>query len=81
MSQATSTVEREAAMNRNESKRVSLFALAGVATTALALAACQPKEGPMERAGKEIDNAVQKTGDELKKAGNKIDNAVQDAKK
>jgi hypothetical protein len=68
-------------MNRTERKRLSLFAFAGVAMTAFALAACQPKEGPMERAGKEIDQAVQKTGDELKKAGNKIDQAVQDAKK
>lgn len=62
-------------------KRISLFAAAGVAMTALALVACQPKEGPMERAGKEIDQSVQKTGDELKKAGNKIERAVEDAKK
>lgn len=61
--------------------RISLFGLAGVALTALALAACQPREGPMERAGKDIDQAMQKTGDELKKAGNKVEQAVEDAKK
>jgi hypothetical protein len=72
---------KRALIMNSDRKRISLFAAAGVAMTALALAACQPKEGPMERAGKEIDNAVQKTGDELKRAGNKVEQAVEDVKK
>jgi hypothetical protein len=34
------------------------------------------KEGPMERTGKEIDKAAEKTGDKIKQAGDKIKDAV-----
>lgn len=44
------------------------------------LAACQ-KEGPAERAGKEIDKSVEKTGQQIEKAGDKIEDAAKDAKK
>lgn len=41
------------------------------------LSGCQKKEGPLERAGKQIDNAPEKTGQEidkaLEKAGKKIE--------
>jgi len=47
----------------------------------LAMAACQPKEGPAERAGKSIDNASEKAGDQIDKAGEKVKDAVNDAKK
>jgi len=57
-------------MNRSK----PLVALAAIAF-AFGLAACQ-KEGPMEKAGKSIDNAAAKTGQQIEKAGDKIQDAV-----
>ena len=34
------------------------------------------KEGPMERTGKEIDKAAEKTGDKIEQVGDKIKDAV-----
>jgi hypothetical protein len=53
---------------------------------------CQKKEGPAERAGKEIDKAVEKTdqqinkavgkaGEKIEKAGEKMQDAAKDVKK
>ena len=39
------------------------------------------KEGPAEKAGKEIDKTVEKAGDQIEKAGDKVRDTVQDAKK
>ena len=43
------------------------------------LSGCQKKEGPAERAGKQIDQSVEKTGDQIDKsidkAGDKIERA------
>jgi hypothetical protein len=47
----------------------------------LALAACEKKEGPAERAGKEIDKTVERAGEQLEKAGQQIQDAAKDAKK
>ena len=52
-----------------------------IAATALVLAACQPAEGPLERAGKSVDKAAKEIGDQVEKAGDKIKDAVNDAKK
>jgi len=52
-----------------------------IAATAIVLAACQPAEGPVERAGKAVDQAAQKAGDQIEKAGDKVKDAVEDAKK
>ncbi len=52
-----------------------------VAAAALVLAACQPAEGPVERAGKAVDNAAEKAGEQIEKAGDKIKETVDDAKK
>lgn len=38
----------------------------------MALSACQKQEGPAERAGKEIDKAVDNTGRSIEKAGEKM---------
>jgi len=40
---------------------------------------CEKKEGPVERAGKQIDKAVEKAGQQIEKAGDKIEDAVKDA--
>jgi hypothetical protein len=45
------------------------------------LSACEKKEGPAERAGKEIDKAVESAGKKLEKAGQQIQDAAKDAKK
>ena len=50
-------------------------------TCALATAACQPAEGPAERAGKSIDNTAKKVGDQVDKTADKTRDAVNDAKK
>ena len=55
--------------------------LAGLAAVGFGLAACQPAEGPAERAGKAIDNATDKAADSIEKAGDKVKDAVNDAKK
>jgi hypothetical protein len=46
----------------------------------LPLVGCQ-KEGPAERAGKEVDEAVDKAGEQVEKAGEAIQDAAKDAKK
>lgn len=45
------------------------------------LTACEKKEGPAERAGKEIDKTFEKAGQQLEKAGQEIQDAAKDAKK
>ena len=46
-----------------------------------ALSGCEKKEGPAERAGKEIDKAVDKVGQQVEKAGEKIQDAASGTKK
>lgn len=52
----------------------------GVVMCALltALSGCGKKEGPAEKAGKAIDNAVDKTGQQIEKAGDDVHDAVKD---
>jgi hypothetical protein len=45
------------------------------------LSACEKKEGPVERAGKEIDKSVEKVGQSIEKAGQQLQDAAKDAKK
>ena len=42
---------------------------------------CCKKEGPVERAGKQIDKAVEKAGQQAEKTGDKIEDAARDATK
>jgi hypothetical protein len=46
----------------------------------IALSGCQ-KEGPAERAGKEVDAAADKVGQQIEKAGQSIQDTVQGDKK
>ena len=48
---------------------------------AVGLSACEKKEGPVERAGKEIDKTIESAGQQLEKAGQKIEDAAKGAKK
>jgi hypothetical protein len=58
----------------------SVAAAVAVAVLIAGLCGCQ-KEGPVERAGKEVDKAIDKTGKQIEKAGEKIQDAAKDAKK
>ena len=53
-------------------------AMVALAMSALiaGLFCCQKKEGPVERAGKQIDKAVEKAGQQIEKAGEKIQDAA-----
>jgi len=46
-----------------------------------ALAACQKEEGPMEKAGKQVDQAVEKAGQQIERAGDKVEDATRRDKK
>jgi predicted small secreted protein len=59
--------------------KTSIFAL--VAAFSLVTAACQPAEGPAERAGKSLDNAANKAGSQIERAGDKVTDAVDGTKK
>jgi len=43
--------------------------------------ACQPEPGPAEKAGQEIDQAVNKAGQQIENAGEKIQDAARGDKK
>ncbi|MDD5176377.1 MAG: hypothetical protein PHQ05_08165 [Sterolibacterium sp.] len=45
------------------------------------LPACQKQEGPAEHAGKEVDKAVEKAGQQIEKAGDRIQDAAKGDKK
>jgi hypothetical protein len=64
-------------------KTIRNFVSAGLVMSImiLGLSACEKKEGPVERAGKEIDKTVEKAGQQLEKAGQSIQDAAKDAKK
>ena len=57
-----------------------LLAVALMIALTVTLPSCR-KEGPTERAGKQIDKAVEKAGDQIEKAGEKIEDAAKNANK
>lgn len=59
----------------------NLLTVLALSTLIAGLTACQKEEGPAERAGKAMDNAVKKAGEKIEKAGEKIQDAADDAKK
>jgi hypothetical protein len=61
--------------------RKSVIAALVVGALITGLFCCQKKEGPVERAGKQIDRAVEKSGQQIEKAGEKIEDAARDANK
>lgn len=46
-----------------------------------ALSGCQKQEGPMEKAGREADKAVEKVGQQIEKTGDAIQDAAKGEKK
>lgn len=61
-------------------KKNSVFGLAAMGLIALALSGCE-QEGPAEKAGKEIDNALSRAGQQVEKVGDDIQDAAQTAQK
>jgi len=47
----------------------------------VALAGCQKEAGPAEKAGKAVDNATEKAGQQMEKAGDNIQDAAKGNKK
>ncbi len=56
----------------------SILALATIFACAMGMAACE-QEGGAERAGEQIDRAVDKTGDAMKNAAGKPDDRIEKA--
>lgn len=54
--------------------------IAMAASLAMALAGCPQKEGPVERAGKSVDKAVDKAGQKIEKAGEDVQDAAKGKK-
>lgn len=59
---------------------MKLGTAAAMSVLLIALSGCQ-KEGPAERAGKEVDTAAEKVGQQVQKAGQSIEDAAKDDKK
>jgi len=61
-------------------KKIKTHKIAGsilaVSMLLFGLSGCQKQEGPMEQAGKEVDKAVGKLGQQVEKAGEKIQDAT-----
>ncbi len=50
--------------------------LASALALATALSACEKQEGPAERAGKAVDNAMERAGEQVEKLGEGIQDAA-----
>jgi len=61
--------------------RNAFLTAAAVSVLLAAVPGCENKEGPAERAGKEIDKSVENAGKQIEKVGDKIQDAAKDAKK
>jgi hypothetical protein len=63
-------------MRMNANKRSACGAMAAAILLGL-IPGCQPQESPAEKAGRELDKAVEQVGQQIEKAGD----AIQDAAK
>ena len=61
--------------------KTGIAAALAAAVLLAGLAGCKKEEGPAERAGKALDNAVQEAGKQIEKAGEKIQDAAKEAQK
>ena len=61
----------------NSRNAIYVLVVAGSMVTA----ACQPAEGPAERAGRNVDKTAKKVGQQVDKTADKAKEAVNDAKK
>ena len=58
----------------------SVLAALVISALFVGLSCCQ-KEGPAERAGKQIDKSLEKAGQQIEKAGDKIEDTAKDVHK
>ena len=56
-------------------------AAAAAVAVLIGLSGCEKQQGPMERTGKQVDKAVDKTGQQIEKAGESIQGAAKGNKK
>ena len=61
--------------------RDGISAILAISILTVGLSACEKKEGPGERAGKQVDKAVENVGKKVEKAGENIQDAAKDSKK
>ena len=55
--------------------------IAAASALLLVLAGCPQKEGPVERAGKSVDKAIDNAGQKIEKAGESVQDAAKGEKK
>lgn len=55
--------------------KLKILTMAILALSTFSFTACD-KEGPAEKAGKKIDEAVEKSGDKIEEAGDKVEDAL-----
>ena len=63
----------------NFKKSAAVVLAAGILMAGLS--SCKKEEGPAERAGKSLDNAVQKAGEKIEQAGEKVQDVAKEANK
>jgi predicted small secreted protein len=59
----------------------SVIAALAMSAVIVGLSGCENREGPAERAGKEVDKVVDKAGQQVERAGEKIQDAASGNKK
>ena len=59
----------------------TLSAALVISALLVALSGCEKQEGPMEKAGKSVDNATESVGEHVENAGEAIQDAVKVDKK
>jgi hypothetical protein len=73
-----SSHEKKVSIMERQKIIVTAIALSAIIT---ALAACQKEPGPAEKAGKTVDNATEKAGQQIEKAGENIQDTAKGNKK
>lgn len=61
--------------------RKTATAIVAMSALLAALAGCQKQEGPAERAGKDVDKAMEKVGQQIEKAGDSVQDAAKGQQK
>lgn len=61
-------------------RSAKLVMIAVAASLGMVLAGCPQKEGPVERAGKSVDKAMDKAGQKIEKAGEDVQDAAKGKK-
>jgi predicted small secreted protein len=59
----------------------TLSAALVISALLVALSGCEKQEGPMEKAGKSVDNATESVGEHIENAGEAIQDAAKGDKK